>query len=332
LAKVPLPTLMKFFSPETAEHVFQVAQGIDNEAVKETSGALVKSITSFKSFPAMKNVTDIRNWLVVLSQEISERVYQDTVRNHRYPKTCTLNYSFYTTPAGTRPSGSGSARGMRQSRSVRLVFPSERESIDQKSDSLVDQSMQKVEEILKQQHKLCGIGLAASNFEMRGPPQGMASIQSFFQKKDDESSSSSMIQTQRELSRSPLMSNRLGRPAKKRPRNGITTFFSSMESKSFNEESESKSHSIEPSFVRQTQASTNMFDSIEPRTTETGSSSDADRDLELARRLQAQYDRENYVISKSEANIRNRQALPTSKKKATPKIDSFFKTKKQQGK
>ena len=180
LATIPLPALQSSISSDTAQFIFQACQGIDNEAVSETSGALVKSITAFKSFTATKNSSEIYDWLNLLATEIAERVAQDTGRNHRYPKSCTLNYTYYTTANGKRPFTGGSTRSQRQSRSLRLSFPSERESIQQKCDSLVRQAMAKLSPILKD-HPLRGIGLSASNFESRGqPPQGIASIQSFF--------------------------------------------------------------------------------------------------------------------------------------------------------
>jgi DNA polymerase eta len=324
---ISLPTLMRFFSQETAEHIFHAAQGIDNEPVKETSKALVKSITAFKSFPAMKNVTDIRNWIVVLANEIAERVTQDAVRNNRYPKTCTLNYSYYATPTATRPS-TGSSRSARQSRSVRLNFPSERESIDRKSASLVEQSMHKVEEILKLHFKLCGIGLAAGNFEMRGPPQGMTSIQSFLRKMGEDSQSSSFRQQQGATTRSPLKTSLVGQPLKKKKKTGIATFFSSTESNPLTagtvRDCESKSLQMKPSCEGPSSVGPISRHDVEL----SAATSNEDPDLELARRLQAQYDRENYVISRSETNRLWLQNSKKNKKNMAPKIDSFFTKKK----
>lgn len=285
LAKISLPTLNQFFSSDTAEFIYHTSRGIDHESVKETSGALVKSITAFKSFPAAKSSSFIQNWLSVLSKEIAERQAMDTARNQRYPRTCTLNYTYYTTPTGIRPPGGGRTRSMMQSRSTRLTFPPEHKSVAEKSASLVEQSMNKVVEVLKV-HSLRGVGLSLSNFESRGQPtQGIASIQSFFQKnieqatgtKEDEGASQSKLQQNTKASSNPS----------KRPRSGIETFFSAHEAK--------------------------------PSPT-------VDKDLELARSLQAAYDRENYVLLTSENNTRSRRAAKPPKKKA-PKIESFFKRK-----
>jgi nucleotidyltransferase/DNA polymerase involved in DNA repair len=168
LNQIPLLVLLqsKLLSQETAHFVFQASQGIDHEAVKNTTGALVKSITAFKTFPATRSHADIFDmWLKMLSKEIIGRVAQDTARNNRYPKSCTLNYTYFT-------------RSQRQSRSIRLTFPSEREVITQKSAYLVAQAKPKLISILKD-HPLRGIGLSVSNFESKRD-ESMPSIQSFF--------------------------------------------------------------------------------------------------------------------------------------------------------
>ena len=197
LRPIPLPFLLhsssSSLSPESARFVFSASKGIDHEKVKETSGALVKSITAFKSFTATKNHTEIFDrWLTLLATEIIERVGRDTVRNKRYPKSCTLNYTYYTTPNGQRPpsttgrsSAMQSTRSQRISRSLRLRYPSEREGTKQeKSDSLLAQAKAKLIPIVKD-HPLRGVGLSVNNFiessnVVHQAPEGTASIQSFF--------------------------------------------------------------------------------------------------------------------------------------------------------
>ena len=191
LNQIPLPFLVqsKLLSEESAQFVFAVSQGIEHEEVKETSGALVKSITAFKSFVATKSHAEIFDrWLNLLANEIIERVGRDTARNKRYPKSCTLNYTYYTTSDGQRPSGKGSTRTQRQSRSLRLRYPSEREGTKQhKSVSLLDQAKEKLIPIIKH-HPLRGIGLSVSNFiesskAVHQASEGVVSIQSFFSSK-----------------------------------------------------------------------------------------------------------------------------------------------------
>ncbi|KAL3941889.1 MAG: hypothetical protein SGBAC_003814, partial [Bacillariaceae sp.] len=178
LAQIPLPVLFHHFSQETALMVFDACRGNDNEPVKETTGALVKSITAFKSFTATSVVGEIEKWLQIISTEIVTRVARDMVRNKRYPKTCTLNYTYYTTPNGRRPND-GSHRSQRNTKSVRLQYPnSEGTQMTRKAENLQEQAMEKLIPIL-QQHKLRGVGMSANNFETKGQP-GVSSIESFF--------------------------------------------------------------------------------------------------------------------------------------------------------
>ena len=95
LQQIPLPVLQKYFSDETASFIFGACRGVDNEAVRETNGALVKSITAFKSFPATSHVEEVKNWVSLMADEMVVRIVNDSVRNNRYPKTCTLNYTYY---------------------------------------------------------------------------------------------------------------------------------------------------------------------------------------------------------------------------------------------
>mmetsp|Transcript_8000 Transcript_8000/g.11563 ORF Transcript_8000/g.11563 Transcript_8000/m.11563 type:complete len:536 (+) Transcript_8000:67-1674(+) len=158
-----------FSSHETAQFVFDVCRGIDKESVKETKGALVQSITAFKSFPATNCNDQIQSWLKLLAREIVLRVCQDTTRHGRHPKVCTLSYTYYTTPNGQRPQGIKSTRSQRQSRSIRLGYhPPER---------LVSQAMERLVPIIKQ-HPLRGVGLSANSFESKG---GVAIDRFFFQ-------------------------------------------------------------------------------------------------------------------------------------------------------
>ena len=145
LAQISLSVLEQRFSPETARFIFDASRGIDQEQVRETSGALVKSITAYKSFPATNRRDEIQKWLDVLSVEVITRVAKDSARNKRYPKTCTLNYSYYTTDTGKRPANLKSIRGRFQSKSLRLVFPPETSklSLAAKGQDLVHQAMEK---------------------------------------------------------------------------------------------------------------------------------------------------------------------------------------------
>ena len=174
-----LPILQQALnSVETSQFVFDSCRGIDREVVKETMGALVKSITAFKSFPATSDKADIQNWLQLLATEVVSRVGTDTGRNHRYPKSCTLQYSYFT-------------NNIRQSKSQRLVYPLV--SHPSKVPFLVTQAMEKLATI---PYSLRGVGLSAGNFEERGTGSGGASIQSLFTKQQSQSQSQSQFQSQ----------------------------------------------------------------------------------------------------------------------------------------
>jgi nucleotidyltransferase/DNA polymerase involved in DNA repair len=303
LATVPLPTLRAAFSAETAQFVFQACQGIDHEAVNETSGALVKSITAFKSFTANKNQGEVHTWLKLLAKEIVDRVTQDTARNHRYPKTCTLNYDYYTTTDGKRPRTISSARAQRQSRSFRLTFPPERGSVTQKSQSIVDEAIAKLTPILKE-HPLRGVGLAVSNFDSRGqPPEGNASIQLFFGTlgvKKSRSHNSNQVQgprlTRNETNTEGETSIGRNKRQKKEDSRSFLAFPASKQDEEISTKSSSNSLNNHPCKI-------------------------TDRDLEMAKKLQASFDRENFVFSKIH---RGKGRETKSSKQNTKRIDSFF--------
>jgi hypothetical protein len=353
LRQVPLPALQQHFSVETAQFIFDVCRGIDREAVKETTGALVKSITSFKSFPSTAHRQEIQNWLVLMATEVTTRVTKDAARHNRYPKSCTLNYMYDTTTgmattpppppptttSGKRPNGvtSITRTSQRQSRSVRLIYPPPNNEKKTKAQELVRQAMEKLTSILTQ-HPLRGVGLSASNFESRGqPPEGVAAIDQFFSKKSKEESSNGNTTTtaatatkQQQQSSSLLRSSQL---QLKRRRTDIGTYFaqsqqpSQMESmapiareESSQDGGTSRRSNTAPSGpVPTPPAPPTISYSESHHHHPSSSSSQCDKDLELAKQMQASYDRENYVLS-STSNQRNGPA----KKKQVRRIDTFF--------
>lgn len=293
LNQIPLPFLLQSeLSEEQAHFVFQAGNGIDHEAVKETTRALVKSITAFKSFPATKSHTEIFDiWLKVLSKEIIERVEIDTARNKRYPKSCTLNYTYYTTPSGTRPpSGSRSTRNHRQSRSIRLTFPSERNLTVEKSASLLAIAKSKLIPILKD-HPLRGIGLSVSNFETKGD-ETTRSIQSFF-----SSTSPSCISTG-SSTQGIIASKVCGDDSC--PANSQISI--------------NKRRSLAMTSLTPSSSTTTAL----PRIRNHSISTLEDNDLDIAKKLQASFDREDYALSTA-----TRRHKSGSKIKIR-RIDSFF--------
>mmetsp|Transcript_2712 Transcript_2712/g.5851 ORF Transcript_2712/g.5851 Transcript_2712/m.5851 type:complete len:369 (-) Transcript_2712:1957-3063(-) len=361
-SQVPLTFILqsKLLSNDSAQFVFSASQGINHEAVKNTSGALVKSITAFKSFAATKNHNEIFDrWLVVLAKEIIERVARDTVRNKRYPKSCTLNYTYYTTSNGHRPSTTNpgsSTRSQRQTRSLRLCFPSEREGTQQqKIASLLLQAKVKLTPIVKD-HPLRGIGLSASNFieslrSSTSPGGGIGSIQTFFSTKNSSVPHHSSSQTracigQTENEESTITETDTATAVGASFMIQETTSASTIRARSITMK---RTHSqiMEPSSCSASSSSTNKLllasTSTDAGTSRLPSPSKAvtpaknrddqhtseitthavntteDSDLEFARKLQASFDRENYALSTA-----NRRKKSTTSVKNTRRIDAFF--------
>lgn len=352
LQQIPLPMLQQHFSEETANFVFEACRGVDGEAVKETTGALIKSITAFKSFPATSLLRDIQNWVTLMANEIVTRVSKDSVRNHRYPKTCTLNYTYYATDSGKRPTGVTSTRSFRNSKSIRLNFPHEKNS--QKVQHLVQQSLQKLCPILKQ-HALRGVGLSASNFEIRGcPPEGVKGITTFFAKKEEEDilNGSSTTNGQVEPTTSNTSKNFTNRKRKQDieqffcsqsqndlVRDGVTIDDKSVPGPSQEQFPTTQTNQITSSHCNDRIPSKSGFQRSYPTLATPPASpyntssqqNQTDEDQELAKRLQASFDRENYVLSAANrfrpgsgasSNICSKIQKPVNKK--VRRIDTFF--------
>lgn len=81
-------------SPKTAKSVYDSSMGIDNDPVVATVRVLTKTITSFKSFTGAYLDSALDDWILLLSTDVIRRVDLDTGRNNRYPKTCTISYSY----------------------------------------------------------------------------------------------------------------------------------------------------------------------------------------------------------------------------------------------
>eukprot|EP00548_Thalassiothrix_antarctica_P011301 CAMPEP_0194163316 /NCGR_PEP_ID=MMETSP0152-20130528/79979_1 /TAXON_ID=1049557 /ORGANISM="Thalassiothrix antarctica, Strain L6-D1" /LENGTH=345 /DNA_ID=CAMNT_0038873301 /DNA_START=9 /DNA_END=1046 /DNA_ORIENTATION=- len=339
LAQVPLPVLLHHFSSETGHFMFNSCRGVDMEEVKETTGALVKSITAFKSFTATANMKEIQKWLTIIANEIVTRVAKDMVRNKRYPKTCTLSYTYYTTSDGKRPQD-GSHRSQRNTRSVRLQYPIGQKL--QKAQDLQTQALKKLLPIISK-HPLRGVGMSANNFETKGqPPAGVASINSFFSAAEKSSSgkgekvtnattkngTSSMLRPAAQKNQilagvgksfTPVAETTLD-TAK-----GTEIEVNIQSSSSIPEKSISIEEQSDVEFATRLQAS---FDKDRPLDCDkdkkdesrTEGLSNLDDDMELARKLQTSYDRENYVLT---ASIR-RTSTGTPPKKKVRRIDTFF--------
>lgn len=395
LARVSLPTLQQHFEPSRAQFIFDAARGIDNEAVKETVGALVRSITAFKSFPLTRDSKEIETWVRLLASEVIERVTKDTAQNKRYPKTCTLNYTMYvgnndggssaaTTNAAAKtqatqspPPPSMPKRRLLKVRSLRLTFPSEKQAVAQKEQSLVGQAMKLLGPVLVE-IPLRGVGFSAGNFDLRGQaPSGVPSISSFFTTKKNNantngpegkiSSTSSTVANSRgglvsENTRKTdgVMDRFLAPPvvttnddsfqetsssgvqyktsekiiSRKRQRPSSSEALIS-ELKNTNDEN---NNDVMSSSSSSSLLSPSMSSSLSKQHVLSSPDAVVDADLDFAKRLQASFDRENYIYSVTEKKSRtsngannNRKSNGSQssssvppKKKKTRKIDSFF--------
>ena len=88
-----LGDLCKTLGKEKGKLVFDISRGIDKEPVKYTKGALAKSITAFKSFRPV-TLDDMDNWVKLLAMDLLTRTDNDFKRNHRFPKTCVIQYYY----------------------------------------------------------------------------------------------------------------------------------------------------------------------------------------------------------------------------------------------
>lgn len=157
-----LPMLVQELGPSSAQLVFDAARGMDSEPVKSTQNALVKSITSFKSFPRAR-VDGIDPWLRLLAADIVRRVETDSHRNHRLPKSCTVHYN-YSQETITRTS-----------RSLRIVFPRDNNA-SRRIDSLVQRTKSEIVSKEGENIWLYRVGLCAMNFEMQSFVGGISSF------------------------------------------------------------------------------------------------------------------------------------------------------------
>jgi len=150
-------------SPKTAKSVYDSSMGIDNDPVVATVRVLTKTITSFKSFTGAYLDSALDDWILLLSTDVIRRVDLDTGRNNRYPKTCTISYSY-------------NEQDKRIAKSIRIAFP-------HFGKNKIKEMTSKVQEALaaKAIFPINRLGLSASDFVSFQKDGG--AISSFFQEK-----------------------------------------------------------------------------------------------------------------------------------------------------
>ena len=284
-----LPEMSEVLGPETAQRVFDNARGMDEEEVKETVGALVKSITAFKSFfQASLESNDVLNWFNLLATDIVSRVQQDVQRNSRYPKSCTVQYHF------SRKVGAERKSPDRITKSLRIPFPKENET--DKKEMLVTRAK---EAILQREGSvfLHRIGLCAMEFETRMVNGGIAS---FFGKKQDMNKGPGDVV-------GPVVD--AGKPASTSDEDLARKL-----ERQYSSDANAASDNTKPAFSHVRTMDPSSCGGLAIR--ESRNETIIDRDLELARKLQATYDRENSLLTTMERR----------KPAKRMRIDNFFRS------
>lgn len=300
-----LPTLTEKLGKETGKMVFDACRGMDEEPVKVTAGALVKSITAFKSFTKTSiDSRELTEWIALLATDVISRVQLDATRNNRYPKSCNIQYTC-----------SKEGRQERVTRSVRIPFP--RDDGGDVKAKLVQQARDAVY-AKEGKVSLYRLGLCAVDFQMKMTNGGIAS---FFSKSESAASPAKQQQVSQD---SAARSN--GTSAEG---NDDTTCENDEDiARKLQAQYESNLKTATDVPVVRKEASPKPLS----RNKLTGPKNDDeadDSDLALAKKLQAQYDRENYVLSTSEkrkvtktkSRSTSKAKQPSSKKQ---RIDSFF--------
>ena len=264
---------------ETSQRVFNVARGIDGEAVQETKGALTKSITAFKSFGAAY-LEGMDKWTRLLATDVVARVEQDSKRNQRYPKSCNIQYTF----------SSGLGGNERTTRSARIPFPKASET-----EQRLEQLISKVTDALakRDDFPIHRLGLSAIDFEAQSRN---GAIDAFFakqaspksKKRRSEDAQADKITAVKKVSTQSSTSINEEAP---------TTEVASPKS-----EAVSFSYDADLEYARRLQATLKEPASIAPRSEDSQqpqreSKSSEDPDLEYARRLQASFDTEERMLS-----------------------------------
>jgi len=280
-----LPVLCEKLGTETGKKVFDACRGMDDEPVKETVGALVKSITAFKSFHKTSiTCGELMEWIALLATDVVSRVQLDATRNNRYPKSCTIQY---TCSKETLLENTG-----RVTRSVRIPFPR-----DGNVKAKLVQRAQEAVYTKEGQVSLYRFGLCAVDFQTKMANGG---ISSFFLK--DSSSPAQHVSEE-------------AVPASKVVEVDCEAQYQHDEelARKLQDQHQVNLKTAEPPLF----CNESPVASRKSKTANVG-----DSDMLLAKRLQAQFDRENYILSTTEkrSTIKSKNAVAPKKQR----IDSFF--------
>jgi DNA polymerase eta len=312
---------------DLAQKVFDLARGIDIEPVESktpnASAILTKSITAFKSLNFAPNdagssdgsrntagsghtIAEASQWIELLVKEIVSRVERDTQRNARYPRNCVVQYH--------APS-SKQEYSHQNNKSIRLPFPSFQLPKEERIRILfaaVPIALQNKFNSNASTVRLHRVGLCATDFETIS---GGKAISSYF----TTSVSTGALPT------------RDGKSSPQSRRGNV---------KNAEEVVDSKVDPISIAQASQQVATVAPVDEFAEATSleleRSSKTHVVDRDLELARKLQATYDREERSLQVMEMQrsyigaIKNRFSnggVSKTKQVADRKINSFFSKK-----
>ncbi|CAM6090320.1 unnamed protein product [Calypogeia fissa] len=85
-----ITTLVGCFGERQGNYVWNAVRGI--QADKVQAKQVPKSMLAAKSFSPIKELSDVRKWLGILSEELSVRMLRDFQQNNRHPKLLQLYY------------------------------------------------------------------------------------------------------------------------------------------------------------------------------------------------------------------------------------------------
>ncbi|GAX09505.1 DNA polymerase eta [Fistulifera solaris] len=161
-----MPQLVEGFHGDeaTARWVYDVARGIDPQpVVAKNTGALTKTVTTFKSFTACP-VGDTTSWIELLARDIVTRIEKDAHRNNRYPRVCTIQYH-PTVVIHANADRFDKRKLLYQNKSFRTSFPPQRLERDAKVRHLVHDIQSKLLQHCKEStSNIDRLGIAASDF------------------------------------------------------------------------------------------------------------------------------------------------------------------------
>lgn len=175
VAKLGLAEIRRSFDEKTTTWLYNLARGLDHEAVKERD--LPKSIGCGKNFrgPEMLDTRDkVEKWMASLATELSERLVKDKADNSRVAKTLHVHVAM--------------DNGNHMSRSGPL-FSYDRDKIAQQALMLIGKANEATDKT-SWKPKLCNLSVSMSKFEdSTAASTSVQSIANFFGKTKDNDES-----------------------------------------------------------------------------------------------------------------------------------------------